>query len=81
MKEIQGIMSDAMIIKRGDEIQGSWTRYWGKEWRRVHDGFEVRVPPRYIDKVLAIAKLEHAKGAPTPAVVARRPEEPEEPLP
>jgi len=41
-------------------------RYLGKEWKRTPTGFLVRTPAAYTSSVLALMRLEHAKGAPTP---------------
>ena len=61
-----------MVIKWGDLVQeGKWIRYLGKEWRRMENGFEVRAPPRYIQSLLEMAKLQKAQGAPTPALLGR----------
>eukprot|EP00972_Heterocapsa_arctica_P097718 14418497-Heterocapsa_arctica.AAC.1 len=72
VSQIEELMETGLKIKWGDKIEcGQWTRYLGKEWRRLPSGFEVRVPEKYVTAALAAAGLEHAKGVNTPALPGR----------
>jgi hypothetical protein len=72
MLNIQALMTKQLVIKWAEEItETTWVRYLGREWRRTSRGYEVRLPPHYVDTTLALARLQHAKGVPTPSVTTR----------
>ena len=74
MVKIQELMTKQLVTKWTEEItEKSLVRYLGREWRRTPCGYEVRLPTHYVDVTLALARLEHAKGAPTPPVTTRSP--------
>ena len=69
--EFMGQVAKHMKIKWGERLLPSapvqqWVRYLGKEWKRTPTGFLVRTPVSYMEQILALVHLEHAKGAPTP---------------
>ena len=70
--EIRELMGTGLKMKWGEEItEHPWTRYLGKEWRRTTKGFEMRLPQRYVNALLELARLERAKGVNTPAIPGR----------
>ena len=53
-----------------------WTRYLGKQWRRTPTSLQVRVAPDYVNQILHLLHLEHAKGVPAPMFSSdKKPEE------
>ena len=76
MVSIQALMTKQLVIKWTEEItEKSWVRYLGRAWRRTPFGYAVGLPTHHVDVTLALARLEHAKGAPTPSVTTRSPDE------
>ncbi|CAE8609731.1 unnamed protein product [Polarella glacialis] len=47
--------------------EDQWVRFLGKEYRRVKDGFAVRVPPEYYEKLLEMFRLETCRSVVSPA--------------
>ena len=43
-----------------------WARYLGKQWRRTPTSVQVRVAPDYVNQILHLLHLEHAKGVLAP---------------
>ena len=75
MVNIQALMTKQLVIKWTEITEKSWVRYLGRERRRTPFGYGVRLPTHYFDVTLALARLGHAKGAPTPSVTTRSPDE------
>ncbi|CAE8598018.1 unnamed protein product, partial [Polarella glacialis] len=64
MKEIEGPVK----MKWTDTVtEDQWVRFLGKEYRRVKDGFAVRVPPEYYEKLLEMFRLETCRSVVSPA--------------
>ncbi|CAE8693048.1 unnamed protein product, partial [Polarella glacialis] len=64
MKEIEGPVK----MKWTDTVtEDQWVRFLGKEYRRVKDGFAVRVPPVYYEKLLEMFRLETCRSVVSPA--------------
>ena len=72
---------DAEMKIRWGEVVGEqqWTRYLGREWRRVQDGYEVRIPECYWTATLARAGLQHCKPVMTPGESGTVHEDPDAP--
>jgi hypothetical protein len=77
MVKIKKEMSSVLTLKWPGTISGEWTRFLGYDWRRRGCILEVRVPHRYIQRILDEWKLERAKAAATPfqAVVRSKEED------
>ncbi|CAE8640336.1 unnamed protein product [Polarella glacialis] len=64
MKEIEGPVK----MKWTDTVtEDQWVRFLGKEYRRIKDGFAVRVPPEYYEKLLEMFRLETCRSVVSPA--------------
>ncbi|CAE8582737.1 unnamed protein product [Polarella glacialis] len=64
MKEIEGPVK----MKWTDTVtEDQWVRFLGKEYRRIKDGFAVRVPPEYYEKLLEMFRLETCRSVISPA--------------
>ena len=56
------------MSKQEPEIDKGWTRYLGKDWRRLLGqlGFKVRVLPTHIEELVEMAEVGHLPPVPTP---------------
>ncbi|CAE8679812.1 unnamed protein product [Polarella glacialis] len=64
MKEIEGPVK----MKWTDTVtEDQGVRFLGKEYRRIKDGFAVRVPPVYYEKLLEMFRLETCRSVISPA--------------
>jgi hypothetical protein len=80
LKLIQSFVEAEFTVKWGDEIgMDSWVRYLGREFRRVSNGFLVRTPEKYVQKLLLDAGMEQSRAVSTPAVPLSAAEAAEEP--
>jgi len=49
-------------------LEGEYTKYLGKQWRRCGDTVVVRIPPRYLEALVEDMGLLHCRGVGSPAV-------------
>ena len=69
-ENIMKMLEEEFLLKRGPLLSKEWSRYLGREWRRIGDKVQIRIDPKHFMDTIEIGGMTGCKSVCTPEVIS-----------